>query len=177
MTPVVWHFCFRKSARRCFGACMALASLAAAAACASGAPAESSARCAPLVVEDLDPLSVQHVLPGAAVTYLTSPPTSGPHLGGPAPSGTLDEPIDEKLQVTILEGGRTLVQYQPDLAAAQVESLRALGSLRIVVAPNPTLDSPVVATRWQAKMTCAEASPTELETFSLRTDLPATEAD
>lgn len=140
-------------------------------------PTGGAAFCGTAVIEDLDPLSVQHVLPGADVSYLTSPPTSGPHLGGPAPSGVVDEPLPEMMQVTILEGGRTLVQYQPDLPPADIESLRALGSLRIVVAPNATLDSPVVATRWRARLTCSQPSPTELEAFSIQSGLPATEAD
>lgn len=176
MTVVAWLFFSGDSLRR-RGAVGLVAALAATlVACGSDVPRESTL-CGALAIEDLDPLSVQHVLPGAEVTYLSSPPTSGPHIGGPAPSGALDEQLAEMMQVTILEGGRTLVQYQPDLAAADIEELRALGSLRIVVAPNSTLDSRVVATRWRARLTCSEASPEDLIAFSTRTDLPVTEAD
>jgi len=166
----------RGSKPRAFCIALTVTLLATLTACGSDAPAEATA-CGAFVIENLDPLSVQHVLPGADVTYLTSPPTSGPHVGGAAPSGALDEPLDETVQVSVLEGGRTLVQYQPTLPASEIDELRSLGGLRIVVAPNPELAAPVIATRWRAKLTCARASAAELEAFSLNPDLPATEAD
>src|SRR5688500_5972493 len=86
--------------------------------------------------------------------YTSDPPTSGPHQTGPAGGGNLDDPISRPMQVGILEQGSVLVQYAPDLPAADVTPLHTLAGPGVVVAPNPDLPAPVVATAWTYKRTC-----------------------
>lgn len=104
--------------------------------------------------EAIDAASSLHLLPGAAEpTYRSDPPTSGPHLSGPAPSGALDTPIDRPTQVQVLEQGGVVIQYR-DLEPAAVDHLEALAGDSVVVAPNPELPAPVVATAWATKRSC-----------------------
>ena len=127
--------------------------------------ANSPPGCEPAITEPLDPSSALHLLPGATEPdYLTEPPTSGPHLSGRPPSGALDEPLDRPTQVLVLEEGGVLIQHRdldPD-ATAQVETL---AGARVVVAPNPDLPAPVVATAWLAKRTCERVDLEALRQF------------
>jgi hypothetical protein len=117
----------------------------------------SASGCTGPVREALDPQAGLHVLdPAATITYLSDPPTSGPHLVGDAPTGLVAEPLADSVQISILERGDVLVQYRPDLEPderAAVESL-ALGGT--VVAPDPDLDDPIVATAYSWKLTCRQ---------------------
>ena len=62
--------------------------------------------------DPLDPGSLQHVLPGSPPpSYLTDPPTSGPHQSGRLTGGVLDEPVPAPVQVGALEAGQVLIQY------------------------------------------------------------------
>ena len=55
----------------------------------------------------------QHIGPEqvGTITYNSTPPTSGPHLGQVARWGTHAEPIPNELQVHNLEDGGVMVQY------------------------------------------------------------------
>ena len=87
------------------------------AACGGGS---GSAACSVPVREELDPKSLLHVIDPATAVYTTDPPTSGPHLGAPAPTGLVTSPMLPAVQVSILERGDVLVQYRD---AADVDAL------------------------------------------------------
>ncbi|MBW3548461.1 MAG: EamA family transporter [Actinobacteria bacterium] len=124
-----------------------------------------SAGCGPVVEEDLDPGSQLHLLPGAPEPeYLSDPPTSGPHLAGPAPRGVLTSPLGRPVQVQVLEQGGVVVQHR-DLDETAVEALHGLAGDHVVVAPGPSLPSPVVATAWGRKLTCEDADVEALRRF------------
>lgn len=122
----------------------------------SGSSASSG--CGEPVRERLDPSSSVHLVTTAdEPDYLSDPPTSGAHYAVPAPTGIADETLPRPLQVTVVEAGLVLVQYQPDaLDPDQVGALEALveDDDQLVVAPNPDLADPVVATAWTWKLTC-----------------------
>jgi drug/metabolite transporter (DMT)-like permease len=116
--------------------------------------------------EALDPASAVHVLGGAVEPeYTTDPPTSGPHEPAPMLSGIRDEPLSRPNQVGHLEAGGVLLQYSPDLDQAQVARLQGLAGYGVVVAPNPDLPAPVVATAWVVKQSCDSADIDELVEF------------
>jgi hypothetical protein len=105
-----------------------------------------------------------HVLPGASEPdYTSDPPTSGPHQPSPAISGVADEPIARPVQVGLLEAGRVLVQHRDD---ADAVALADLAGGDVVVAPNPELDSRVVATAWTWKLTCDDVDLADLRSFA-----------
>ena len=132
-------------------------------ACGGGSGRSSSA-CGPDVREPLDSRSTQHIFPGAPEpTYLTDPPTSGPHRVGAAPTGAVTDPIDRPLQVHMLETGTVLVQYRDSALAAK---LMPLAGRDVVVAPNPALPAAVIATAWTVKMTCSGVDSPALRAFA-----------
>lgn len=89
-----------------------------------------------------------------AATTTQPAPTSGNHLGS-ARCGVSGEPVGVDDQLASLAGGIVLVQFRPDdlddAAVATAESLAA-NDRRVVVAPNPDLDAPVMATAWARRM-------------------------
>lgn len=119
--------------------------------------------CGEVVEEPLDPLSTQHLLPGAEdPLYASDPPTSGAHRTGALPSGAVDSPLPRPVQVGVLEQGAVLVQYRD---ADDRGALVALAGDKVVVAPNPTLPARVVATAWRYRMTCTAVDLNALGAF------------
>lgn len=122
--------------------------------------------CGPVTRERLDPAYLVHVLQdGAGVAYTSDPPSSGPHKPGPAISGVITEPLSRPIQVGVLERGDILIQHAPDLPPDQRSRLDALAGPGVVVAPNPDLPSPVVATAWTYKLRCTAVDVAALSRF------------
>lgn len=131
----------------------------------AGCGGDDEVACGPVTEEALDPASGLHILPDEdPPAYATDPPTSGAHYAIPPPTGTLDEPLDRPMQVTVLEVGGVLVQHR-DLSDAEVDDLVALADDVTVVAPNPDLDEPVVLTAWLAKQTCSGVDAAAVAAF------------
>ncbi len=107
--------------------------------------------------EAIDPLSSQHLLPGAPEpNFSTDPPTSGAHQPGTYPTGVVSAPIERSVQVTLLEQGEVLVQYR-GVSSTTLTELQAFvdsDADHVTVAPNPGLRSKIVATAWLWKMEC-----------------------
>jgi hypothetical protein len=126
---------------------------------------ESSTSCRQPIREELDPGSLVHVIDAASAHIRTDPPTSGPHETGATPSGVVDEPMLGAVQVAILERGDVLIQHRDGLAAADVTTLNGLAGDHTVVAPNPALPAPVVASAWTYKLSCDAVDTAALERF------------
>jgi len=156
---------------RLFGGLLVVVGLAASACGDSG-----SAGCIE-IREPLDPASIQHVLDPAAVTYQTDPPTSGPHLSGPAASGLLDSAIIPAAQVRVLEAGGVVVQYRDPIEVADVRSLLDATEVSIVIAPAETLPAPVVATAWTWKLTCETVDLDRIQEFAVARSAEAPGSD
>lgn len=134
---------------------------------ACGAGASRDAACGPTTRESLDPAYLVHVVGDApGIEYTSDPPTSGPHQPGPPVAGVVDEPITRPVQVGILERGDILLQHDPELDGAALADLEALAGGRVVVAPNPDLPDPVVATAWLFKRTCQTVDVGALQEFA-----------
>lgn len=131
-------------------------------ACSNGGEGRT---CGPITRESLDPDYLVHVLGDANLDYTTDPPTSGPHQPTPPMTGAVVERIARPVQIGILERGDVLIQYRPGLPADEVDALEELGRPRVVVAPNPELEDPVVATAWLFKRTCSGVDPAALDEF------------
>ena len=126
-----------------------------------------AAGCDDVTTEDLDPGWTVHLLPTAPEPdYLTEPPTSGAHYASEPASGVLEAPLDRPSQVTVLEVGGVLVQYRPDdLDESGRGRLERLAEDGVVVAPNPDLPDPVVATAWTTKQACEGVALDTLAAF------------
>jgi drug/metabolite transporter (DMT)-like permease len=125
---------------------------------------EGAGACGRVVEEPLDPRSPHHLLPGAEEPpYNSDPPTSGAHRTGALPSGAVDQPLPRPVQVGLLEQGQVLVQYREP---ADRKAVEVLARGRVVVAPNPGLSAPIVATAWRHKLTCAAPDFDALRDFA-----------
>lgn len=116
---------------------------------------DADAGCGPILTERLDPANAVHLIGGFDIDdYLTDPPTSGPHVGTDKAGGVLDQPIPRATQVGLLEVGSILIQWNgvDDDQRALLESLA--NDTDVIVAPNPGLDAPVVATAWLHSRSC-----------------------
>lgn len=125
----------------------------------------SDAGCGPVITELEDPASGVHLLPGAPEpTYLSDPPTSGPHTAGPPLTGVLDEPLPRPRQVGLLEAGAVIIHVRDP---ARLEDLAPLasGDRPVVITPAPDLDDPIVATAWRTRMTCRTPDTDALARF------------
>jgi hypothetical protein len=149
----------RRSHRRGLAVVLGLAVVATA--CGSS---DDDAACGRITREALDSSYLVHVVGDEGdLEYTSDPPTSGPHQPTPPVAGVVDEPLSRPVQVGILERGDVLLQHDPDLAAADLELLEALGGDGVVVAPNPDLPAPIVATAWLYKRTCDEVDAAALQ--------------
>jgi hypothetical protein len=144
---------------------LAALALASAGGCHDGQAAADG--CGPVTREALDPNYLVHVLQDdPSIEYRSDPPTSGPHQPGPPEQGVLDHPVARPVQVGLLEGGDVLLQYRPaDVTGTERSDLEALAGDRVVVAPNPDLPAPVVATAWLYKRTCDSVAVAPLQGF------------
>jgi len=121
-----------------------------------------AARCGPAVVEQSDS-NLGHLLPNATPpTYLTDPPTSGPHTPGAEVHGLVDSPLSDIVQVTTLETGAVIVQYRDP---RDLPTLRSLAGPAVVVAPAPKLPARIIATAWLRKLTCRGVDRGAIERF------------
>lgn len=128
-------------------------------------PTLTSAACGEPVAEQLDPASGRHLLPGQPEpTYLTDPPTSGPHKSGEYPTGVLADAIPKPVQVAMLEAGEVIIQHK-DLDRAEFDRVTALATETVTVAPSPSLPGHVVATAWQVKLICTKVDEAALRAF------------
>lgn len=107
------------------------------------------------------------------IAYASDAPAGGPHNPTWLNCGIYEEPIREENVVHSLEHGAVWLAYQPDLSEDQIDLLRNIvrqerRSRReplIVMAPKPDLESPIVATAWQARLRLENASDERLQAF------------
>jgi hypothetical protein len=126
---------------------------------------ESSDGCTE-IREPLDPLSIQHLIDVDGATFLTHPPTSGPHLSGPLAVGLLDAPLPPAAQVSVLEAGVVMVQYESPVTELELLSLLDHDDVPFTIAPGTDLPAPVVATAWTWKLTCGSVDLDAITTFA-----------
>jgi hypothetical protein len=106
---------------------------------------------------NLTDTAVRQILAGEIEppAYNSDPPTSGPHSAKAAACGIFRQPVPDVYQVHNLAMGVVFIQYSPSLEAVDVERLEELGRSigdRLIVAPRPGMDAPVVATAWTTMM-------------------------
>ena len=95
-------------------------------------------------------------------TYTVDPPAGGDHDPVPSPAGFYDAsdvPNDGHL-VHSLEHGFVIVWYRPGpVAAATLNGLRDLAGRHrwVLVAPRPSMATPLAATAWHRRLLCPDS--------------------
>ena len=104
------------------------------------------------------------------VTYPQTPPVGGVHSPVWQNCGIYDKPVANENAVHSLEHGGVWITYRPDLAAADVEKLRALvrGHTHALLSLYPNLPTPVVASAWGLQVQVQSASDARLPLFVSR---------
>jgi plasmid stabilization system protein ParE len=83
--------------------------------------------------------------------YTSNTPTSGKHLADAPSCGVFTEPLESGLVVHALEHGTVVVWYRTDERDRLAQPLQTLAERwdsHVIVAPQPDLPSPIVATAW-----------------------------
>ncbi|MDH5616837.1 MAG: DUF3105 domain-containing protein [Acidimicrobiia bacterium] len=104
----------------------------------------------------------------AAPEYNSDPPTSGAHSAKAAACGILRQPVPDAYQLHDLAIGVIVFQYAPSLEAVDVERIEELARSfedRIIVAPRPGMDAPVIATAWTTMMRLSAVDEELLRAF------------
>lgn len=103
-------------------------------------------------------------------TTTDAAPTSGDHQGG-AVCGVYDRVMTADQQIHTLEHGAIVYQYRPDdVQDTEVQALADLADefgSHVLVAPNPDLDAPFVATAWTRKMRLDEVDVDRARDFGV----------
>ncbi|GAB3039336.1 hypothetical protein GCM10011376_33310 [Nocardioides flavus (ex Wang et al. 2016)] len=99
------------------------------------------------------------------VTYPQDPPAGGAHAPIWLACGVYDEPVREENAVHDLEHGTVWITHDPDLSAADIESLAAQLPDNGIMSPRDGLPSPVVVTVWGAQLRLDGADDERLALF------------
>jgi len=98
--------------------------------------------------------------------YEQTPPAGGNHNPVWLNCGIYDVPVPSENAVHSMEHGAAWVTYRPDLAASEVDELRAaMPSSYAILSPFPDLPSPVVASAWRRQLMLDSADDPRLEAF------------
>ena len=126
------------------------------------APLRPAASCE-VVIDTPELLASPHVVEGTAITYSSSPPTSGPHFPQWANFQDFTVPLEDGYLVHSLEHGAVALLYKCEGASCTptIEALRKIRDslpndpscdpavrVRVIIAPYPKLDVPVAAVAW-----------------------------
>lgn len=91
-------------------------------------------------------------------------PSSGERVGGPT-CGVAGAPVAAQAQIDALAAGLVVVQYRDEDHADEVSEALADRSTIVLVAPNPDLDVPVVATAWGRRLRLVDPNGQLLRAF------------
>jgi len=132
----------------------------------TGRASAADGPCDPTIEDPLDPGPAVRLLPNApAPEYQSNPPTSGPFEVGPRVPAVSTVELSGPVQVGLLAQGKVLIQYR-DLSTAVAGALQSLASTEdVVVAPNASLTSPIIATAWRTRQECSGFNAEVLNRF------------
>jgi len=107
------------------------------------------------------------------ISYNTLTPVGGLHNPEWLNCGVYREPIRTENVIHSMEHGAVWIAYQPELPDNQVDALEELvrqeqsrrGEPLIVLAPQPGLEVPIVATAWRVQLNLEEATDERLQAF------------
>lgn len=101
------------------------------------------------------------------IAYPEKPPAGGAHNPRWQKCGVYDQPLYDQYAVHSMEHGAVWITYQPTLAKAEIDKLKASvqGRTYTLLSPYPGQGSPVVATAWNAQVPMTDAADPRLGSF------------
>ena len=101
------------------------------------------------------------------VDYPQTPPVGGQHAPVWLTCGIYDQPVPNENAVHSLEHGAVWITYDPQIPAAEVETLRGLvrGGSHRILSPYAGLPGPIVATAWGYQLQLDSADDPRLPQF------------
>ncbi len=114
-----------------------------------------------------DPAPRNHVAPPA---YEVNPPAGGNHTPQAAGAGVYTEataPPDGQI-VHALEHGYVVLWHRPDLDEQSLTTIREVAARHardVLVVPRPSIETPVAATAWHARLLCGQVEADTFERF------------
>jgi Protein of unknown function (DUF3105) len=136
------------------------------------APIHLTGRPCDIIVDTPELLASPHVPEGTAITYSSSPPSSGPHFQEWANFQEFNVPLEDGFLVHSLEHGAVELLYGPGATPQDLAALRKIRDsiptdpicdaairVRVVIAPYAKMDVPfaAVAWGWTYKAKCLDA--------------------
>lgn len=101
------------------------------------------------------------------LSYAQHPPNSGDHNPLWENCGVYDKPVPDENAVHSLEHGAVWITYQPNLPAAQVDTLRsyAAGQSYVLMSPYPGQKAPIDLSAWGRRLSVDSASDPRIQKF------------
>ena len=96
-----------------------------------------------------------HLLQGETLNYASATPTSGTHAPNAPRCGVITGGLPLEFAVHALEHGVVVVWYRPDLEDDVLPDLTSImqeWDSHVIVAPNPRISEPLIATAWNRLM-------------------------
>jgi hypothetical protein len=103
----------------------------------------------------------------ARVNYTMAPPVGGEHSAAWLNCGIYRLPVNNENAVHSLEHGAVWITYQPELAVADIDKLKALvrGRSHAILSPYPGIPAPVVAVAWGKRLEVEKADDPRIGQF------------
>ena len=144
------------------------------------APLAGESACEVVEVTNIAIPDAHHVAMCSSVTYATNPPSGGPHWPIWASRGKYTDPIRREMYGHNLEHGWIVLSYRckgacPAIVAALEQAFDEAsdayciangdGLSRVLLTPDPELDTPIAASAWGATYTATCIDPASIAGF------------
>ena len=139
-------------------------------------PLPGETECKVVETTDIPIEGETHVATCTAVAYATNPPSGGDHWAQWAKYQKYASPVPREMYVHDLEHGAIVLLYRcadacPDVVAALSEVLASVSDPacpvpRVILAPDPLLDTPIAAAAWGATYTATCIDVASLKAFA-----------
>ena len=120
-------------------------------------------------VEEFDIVSRQHINAGTPGSgYNSNPPTSGVHWPAPVKNGIYNDPLPDEQLIHNLEHGYIWIAYKRDVSDEVKNKLTEIvneDDWKIVMAPRPTNDKPVILAAWGRNLKMDEPDFDKIKQF------------
>lgn len=138
-------------------------------------PLPGETECTVVEVTNIANDSAKHVPTCTPVSYATNPPSGGDHWAVWAAFKKYDARVPREMYVHDLEHGAIVMAYRcsdgcPDVVAALTGVMNQISEAcsppRVILTPDPDLDTPIAAAAWGATYTATCIDATSLTAFA-----------